>query len=186
MARRRPTEPRVPPVGKVLTAARAASADSPGQPVNIMATMATMRGLSKPMGEFAKALFRDDSPILARQRELAILRMTWNCQAVYTFGQHTMYGLSAGLTNDEVYLATRPISNGRWSQVDGAILQAVDDLHIDDCISDGTWLDLEGHFDHSQIMEICTIALWYRLASALANSCGIQLDDGIPGWPAPR
>jgi alkylhydroperoxidase family enzyme len=112
--------------------------------------------------------------------------MTWNCQAVYTFGQHTMYALAAGLTEDEVFLSTRPISEGDWNHEDAAILQAVDDLHVDDCVTDDAWSDLEQHFDHTQIMELCTIALWYRLASALTNSCGIQLDDGIPGWPVPR
>ena len=25
----------------------------------------------------------------------------------------------------------------------------------------------------------------YRVVSGMLNSCGVQLDDGVPGWPTP-
>jgi hypothetical protein len=27
-------------------------------------------------------------------------------------------------------------------------------------------------------------ALCYRVVSGFLNSCGVELDDGVPGWPA--
>ncbi|MEZ5229575.1 MAG: carboxymuconolactone decarboxylase family protein [Acidimicrobiales bacterium] len=40
--------------------------------------------------------------IPAREREIVILRVGWNAQAVYEFGQHTLIGKQTGLTDDEI------------------------------------------------------------------------------------
>jgi len=119
----------------------------------------------------------------ARQRELAILRMGWNCQAVYEFGHHTLYGRRAGLRDDEIWSLTRPLSEGVWEPADRVVLQLVDDLYADDCISDTTWAEATDHFTHSDIIEFIAVAGFYRMASGLLNSLGIALDDEIPGWP---
>jgi alkylhydroperoxidase family enzyme len=37
-----------------------------------------------------------------REREMVILRAGWRCRSDYEFGQHTVIGLRAGLTDDEV------------------------------------------------------------------------------------
>src|ERR687896_620322 len=122
---RRPTSPRVPPIPAVAAKARERMSDSPANAVNVAATLATNRLVSKGLGRFAQALLFEGS-IEPRLRELVILRMGWNCQAVYEFGQHTLFGRSAGLNEDEIYLVTRPISLGGWSEVDAVALQMVD------------------------------------------------------------
>jgi len=33
------------------------------------------------------------------------------------------------------------------------------------------------------IIELMGAALCYRVVSGLLNSCGVQLDEGVPGWP---
>ena len=80
---------------------------------------------------------------------------------------------------------TRPISSHGWSPVEATLIQMVDDLYSDDCVSDATWAELEGHFDHAAIIEFMAAALTYRVVSGLLNSCGVQLDEGVPGWPTP-
>ncbi len=182
MHQRRPTAPCVPPIEKVAVKAREAMASGPANAINVLATLATNRTMSKAFGEFAQTvLFRGS--VDARLREIVILRMGWNCQAVYEFGQHTLFGRSVGLTDAEIYLITRPISQGTWTDVERALLQMTDDLYADDCVSDATWAELESHFDHSDILEFMFGALCYRLVSGMLNSCGVQLDDGVPGWP---
>ncbi len=181
---RRPTSPRVPPVEKVLERARASMANSPANAVNVVATLATNRSLNKAFGSFAQHLLFSGT-VDARLREIVILRMGWNCQAVYEFGQHTLFGRSVGMTDDEIYRTTRPLRNGGWGEVEAALIQMTDDLYADDCVSDATWAELERHFDHSSIMEFMAAALCYRLVSGMLNSCGVQLDEGVPGWPEP-
>ena len=77
-----------------------------------------------------------------RLREIVILRMGWDCQSIYEFGQHQLFGRSVGLTDGEIYCLTRPISQGAWGPKEAALIQMVDDLHADDCVSNGTWLAL--------------------------------------------
>ena len=181
---RRPAAPRVEPVPEVAEKARARMAESPANAVNVIATMAHNRVFSRAIGRLSMTVLTEGE-VPARQRELVILRMGWNCQAVYEFGQHTLFGRDAGLDDHEIYLSTRPLSQGGWSDADRAVLQLADDLYADDCVSDATWADLARHFPVPQVMELITAAGCYRLVSCFLNSCGVQLDEGVPGWPEP-
>jgi 4-carboxymuconolactone decarboxylase len=184
MHMRRPASPRVEPIPEVAAKAKARMAESPANAINVLATMAHNKVISKALGKFAGAVLTETT-IPARQRELAILRMGWNCQAVYEFGQHTLFGRDAGLTEAEIYLTTRPLSEGAWSASDRAVLQATDDLYTDDCLSDASWRDLSEHFSVPEVMEVIASAACYRVVSGFLNSCGVQLDEGVPGWPSP-
>src|SRR5918995_3009970 len=136
----RPTTPRLEPIEKVAVKAREAMKDQPINAVNVTATMAHNRVMSKAVNTFAQTvLFQGDLP--RRQVELAVLRTGWNCQSVYEFGQHTLFGRAAGLGDDEIYLTTRPLTEGAWSAEDRVILQIADDICADDCISDTTWAE---------------------------------------------
>ena len=164
--------------------AREAMKSSPVNAVNVVATMAHNRMVSKALGGFAQSmLFAGELP--RRQVEIAVLRMGWNCQSIYEFGQHTLFGLDAGLTQGEIYYTTRPISQGGWSAPDAAILQLVDDLYAADCVTDATWAEASKHFSGPDIVHILGAAGCYRVISGFLNSAGVQLDEGVPGWPTP-
>ncbi len=178
----RPASPRLQPIEKVAERAREAMKNSPAQAVNVVATMAHNRTVSKAIGAFAQTmLFESDLP--RRQIEIAVLRMGWNCQAVYEFGQHTLFGRDAGLSDTEIYLTTRPIAQGDWSPTDAVILQLVDDLYGDDCVSDGTWESALEHFEVPEVLHLIATAGCYRVVSGFLNSAGVELDEGVPGWP---
>jgi len=182
----RPTTPRLEPIPAVAAKAREAMKSQPINAVNVTATMAHNRTMSRAIGKFAQTvLFEGDLP--RRQVELAVLRMGWNCQSVYEFGQHTLFGRDAGLTDGEIYFTTRPLSDGGWSPADRAILQVVDDLYTDDCVSDSAWQEATKHFSVPDVIHIIAAAGCYRTVSGFLNSAGVQLDEGVPGWPtAPR
>ena len=182
----RPAAPRLEPIPKVAERAREAMKDQPVNAVNVAATMAHNRVVSKALGRFAQTmLFEGELP--RRQVEIAVLRMGWNCQAVYEFGQHTLFGRDAGLSDAEIYATTRPIAEGGWSAADAAILQLVDDLYADDCVTDATWATASEHFSGPDIIHLLATAGCYRVVSGFLNSAGVQLDEGVPGWPtAPR
>ena len=178
----RPGSPRLEPIPAVVAKAREAMKSSPVNAVNVVATMAHNRTVSKALGKFAQAmLFESDLP--RRQVELAVLRMGWNCQAIYEFGQHTLFGLDAGLSQNEIYFTTRPVMQGGWSEADAVILQLVDDLYSDDCVSDATWAEANRHFSAPEVIHLLGAAGCYRVISGFLNTAGVQLDDGVPGWP---
>jgi 4-carboxymuconolactone decarboxylase len=178
----RPAAPRLEPIAAVAVKAREAMKSQPINAVNVTATMAHNRTMSKAIGTFAQTiLFDGDLP--RRQVELAVLRMGWNCQAVYEFGQHTLFGRHAGLSETEIYFTTRPITQGGWADDDRVILQLVDDMYADDCVSDSTWAAATQQFSNADIVHLIAAAGCYRLVSGFLNSAGVQLDDGVPGWP---
>jgi len=182
----RPTVPRLEPIPAVAAKAREAMKSQPINAVNVTATMAHNRTMSKAIGTFAQTVLFDGE-LPRRQVEIAVLRMGWDCQSVYEFGQHTLFGRHAGLSDDEIYLTTRPITEGSWSEADGVILQLVDDLYSDDCVSDATWTAATRIFTTADIIHLIAAAGCYRTVSGFLNSAGVQLDDGVPGWPtAPR
>lgn len=182
MHQRRPTAPRVPPIEKVAVKAREAMANGPANAINVLATLATNRTMSKAFGEFAQTLLFRGS-VDARLREIVILRMGWNCQAVYEFGQHTLFGRDAGLSEAEIYFVTRPLNQHTWTEEERAVLQVVDDLYADDCVGEATWAEAARFFGPSDMVHLLMAAGCYRVVSGFLNSAGVQLDDGVPGWP---
>lgn len=179
MSLARPTAPRVQPVAEKMPRIRERT-----RAVNVQATMAHHRALSRGFGGLYTAIL-NESETPRRQRELVILRTGWNCQAEYEFGQHTLYGREAGVTDDEIYALTRPIKTYPWSEQDAILIQMADDLFTDFCVSDSTWDQMTKHWTIPEMIEFISAALGYFAVSGLLNSLGVELDEGVPGWPLP-
>ena len=180
----RPAKPRMEPIPELLEKIRDRQKDQPINAANVVATMAHNRTLNKAFGTFAGACLFD--PGLPRRIvEIAVLRMGWNCQSVYEFGQHTLFGREAGLSDEEIYFVTRPISQHPWPADEAVVLQLVDDLYADDCVGDGTWAAAAEHFSEAEMIHVLMAAGCYRVVSGFLNSAGVQRDDGVPGWPEP-
>lgn len=180
----RPAAPRIEPVPKVLERAREAMADQPVKAMNVVATMSHNRTVRNAINNFCQIMLFDGE-LPRRQVEIAVLRIGWNCQSIYEFGQHTLFGRDVGLSDEEIYFTTRPIALGGWSSDDAAILQLVDDLYADDCVSDASWAEASKHFSDHDIIHLIAVAGAYRVVSGFLNSTGVQLDEGVPGWPTP-
>ena len=182
----RPTSPRLEPIPKVAERAREVMENSFANAVNVIATIAHSRSISKAFGEFAQTiLYKGD--LSRRDVEIAVLRMGWNCQSVYEFGQHTLMALAEVMTEEEIYLVTRPIPEGDWTPAEAALLQVVDDLYSDDCVSDATWAEAVSHFSNAEMVHLIAAAGCYRMVSGLLNSTGVERDEDVPSWPtAPR
>lgn len=152
-----------------------------GSPLNIFGVLGRHPKLLKRfnlMGGFIlnKGLLPD------REREIVILRVGWNAQAKYEFGQHTVIGKRVGLTDDEI--AALAGGSADWSADDAALIALADELHADDCVTDATWASLSTRWNDEEMIELLIVAGFYRLVSGFLNSAGVQLDDGVPGFPA--
>jgi alkylhydroperoxidase family enzyme len=154
-----------------------------GRPLNIFGVLAHHPKLLKRfnlMGGFIlnKGLLPE------RERELVILRIGWNAKAVYEFGQHTVIGLRCGLTSDEIAALTQAPDNHDWRADDLALIAMADELAADDCVTDATWAALAVRWNDAELVELLIVAGFYRLVSGFLNSAGVQLDTGVPGFPA--
>jgi alkylhydroperoxidase family enzyme len=162
-------------------------ADSPaptgGRVLNIFRTLAHHPKLLKRWTVFGNhVLFK--STLAPRERELVILRIGWLCRSEYEWGQHVRIGLEAGLSDQEIRrIPLGPDAQG-WSAFDADLLRATDELHHDSRVSDATWNRLAARYDRQQMLDLLFAVGQYTLVSMVLNSCGVQLDPGVEGFPA--
>jgi 4-carboxymuconolactone decarboxylase len=153
-----------------------------GKPLNIFGTLAHHPKLLKRFNVLG-GFFLNSGLLPPRERELVILRVGWNCQSVYEFGQHTIIGIREGLTEEEVSALTLPVGEHTWSQDDANLIAMADDLCTEDCVSESTWARLATRWTEPELLELVMVAGMYRMVSGFLNSLGVELDDGVPGWP---
>jgi 4-carboxymuconolactone decarboxylase len=92
-----------------------------------------------------------------RDRQLAIMRVSWLRQAPYVWGEHVKNSKRAGLTSDELEQVTRGSTAPGWNEHERAILRAVEELHQDAMISDDTWEGLSKLLNDQQLIELLTL-----------------------------
>ncbi len=187
--RLRPPTPRIRPLeepsGEVAELLAKAMLLPSGKPINIFSTLAHHPKLLKRFNVLG-GFFLNSGLLPAREREIVILRVGYNCSAVYEFGQHTVIGKRVGITDDEIAAVCQPVHRHPWSADDQALLALADDLCADDCVTDATWAALQGRWNDAELIELVMVAGMYRMVSGFLNSLGIELDEGIPGWPTPK
>jgi alkylhydroperoxidase family enzyme len=153
-----------------------------GRPLNIFLTLAKNPPLFEAFTRLGShLLFKGQVP--AREREIVILRTGWRCQSEYEFGQHTVIGKQAGLTDDEVPRLAREGVDG-WNDSDAGLVRLADELCADNVVTDDTWKMLSTTWSEAQLLELLMLAGYYRLVSGLLNSAGVALEPTTPGWPA--
>jgi alkylhydroperoxidase family enzyme len=151
-------------------------------PLNIFATLANHPKLLKRWLVFANhVLFKSALP--PRDRELLILRTGWNCCSPYEWGQHVLIALESGITDEEIEEVTVGPDAPGWDPFDAALLRAADELHHDAVVSDATWALLAQRYTAEQLLDtVFTVGQYHTVAFAL-NSCGVELDEGVPFDP---
>ena len=182
----RPASPRIAPLVDLteeLQTIMGGGINSPaGTPLNIFGTIAHHPKLLKRFMNFA-GLFLNKGLLPAREREIVILRVGWNCQSVYEFGQHTVIGQRVGLSLTEIGALTMSSNEFNWSERDIALIAMSDELCADDCVSEATWNLLKTHWKENELIELVMVAGTYRLVSGFLNTMGVELDVDTPGWP---
>jgi 4-carboxymuconolactone decarboxylase len=181
------SSPRIPPVpheertGQIRQlldeAVAGAAADA-----NIFTTFVRAPGLFRRWLPFGGKLLKGKLP--ARDRELLILRTGWNCGAEYEWAQHARLALSCDLSAAEIDLVVRGPDAEGWDDFEASLLRAADELHSDWMISDATWAELAERYDTEQLIEVPMLVGHYHLVAMTLNTLGVQLDEGLAGFPS--
>jgi 4-carboxymuconolactone decarboxylase len=119
-----------------------------------------------------------------RDRELAVLRIGWLARAPYEWGQHVRIGKQVGITPEEIERITIGSKAPGWSEHDGAILQAVEELLADVTICDQTWATLTRYLDEKQLIELPLLVGQYLGVAFLQNALRMRLMPGNLGLTA--
>ena len=184
--------PRIPPVSladadpetRELLDSLSTFRDDDVSVLNVFGTLAQHPKLIKRWLVFANHVLLK-STISGRDRELAILRAGWRCNAPYEWGQHVVIGRREGITDEEIArIGAGPDAPG-WSPHDAAILRAVDELHDTSTISDATWATLTETYDRQQCMDLVFAIGQYHLVSFALNAFGVERDDGLDATNVP-
>jgi alkylhydroperoxidase family enzyme len=102
---------------------------------------------------------------------------------VYEFGQHTVIGRDAGLTDAEIASLATTRATGPWSRDDQALIALADEICADDCVGEATFDALRRRWKDAEIVELVALAGFYRMVSGLLNTLGVEPEPGLPGWP---
>ena len=186
----RPVRPRLPPVepdpstGAELAELLDKTAVGDGDALNIFRTLAHQPKLLKRFNLLGGA-FLAHGVLPAREREIVILRVGWNCRSVYEFGQHTLIGRDAGLTDDEIAALATTRAGGSWNADDEALIALADEICGDDCAGHATFDALRRRWNDAELVELVALVGFYRMVSGFLNTMGVQPEEGLPGWPAP-
>lgn len=153
-----------------------------GRVLNVFSTMARHSKMAEAWLTFASYILRR-STLPVRDREILILRIGFLCRSEYEFGQHSLIGKRAGLSPEEIVRIMEGPEAAGWDPFDAALLRAVDELRADAFITEATWTALAKRYNEKQLMDVVMTVGQYNLVSMLLNTFGVQLDQGIPGFP---
>jgi alkylhydroperoxidase family enzyme len=119
-----------------------------------------------------------------RDRELAVLRIAWLCQAPYEWGEHVLIAKRAGIDSEEIQRITEGSAAPGWSEHDRALMRAVEELYQNAFISDATWATLAARLDERQLIELPIVIGQYQTVAYYQNSLRLRLENGNIGLDA--
>jgi alkylhydroperoxidase family enzyme len=138
-----------------------------------MAVLARQPDLLSPFLGWAAALALN-GVVSKRDHELLALRAAHNCRSEFEWVEHADYARGAGLTDAEIDAVAQPIADHAWTDAERALLQAADELHATQNVSDATWARLAAHYDAPALVELLFVVGQYTLLSMFANAAGIE------------
>jgi len=111
-----------------------------------------------------------------RETELAILRVAHLRSCEYELVQHRRLGRRAGLTDDELRRVEEGSEAAGWSPRERALLAAVDGLHRDQDLDDGTWAEIREHLNDRECIELVMLVGHYEMLATTIAALRIQPD----------
>ena len=147
--------------------------------VNLSRTWMRFPALMAARAALGRHLLGPDASLPRRERELGIMRMGVLRRCDYELVQHRIFNLEDHvLTEDEMQrLVIGPDAAG-WSDLDAALLRAVDEMHQDAFISEATWTALSSAWSSEQLMDFIVLAGQYWTVATMLNCVGVQLEPG--------
>jgi len=143
---------------------------------NLRATLMRHKDLFLRWGLFASQVYVH-SDIPTREKEIIILRAAWLCKSEYEWEHHLIGGKRAGLTDDDINSIKEGSEAEGWEPFDSALIRAVEELYLDNFITDSTWKMIAERFEPNQLIEIIFIVGYYSLLASALNTLGVQLES---------
>ena len=188
-----PQTPRIPPLEPPYsTEIEAALAKwmPPGsaiEPLRIFRTLNVHESLASRMRPLGAGILGGSALVPPLLREILIHRTCALTGAEYEWGVHAVaFGRPLGLSDAQLHSTVHGgHRDGCWDVDQGAAFRLADELHATSRISEELWQELDGHFDHRQILEMIVTCGWYHVIAYVCNGAGVQLEEWAERWPPP-
>ena len=149
----------------------------------MLKTVAHHPELMTPFLEFSSAIAQRGA-LPRRDSELLAMRAAWNCRSDFEWGHHLEYALEAGLSREEIARIPIGAAGGGWSATERALLEAADELHERQNVSDDVWAELAAAYSDTQLVEILFVVGQYTMLSMFVNASGVELEPGYEALPS--
>ena len=174
-------------IGRVRLGAATGEGTAPGgekrkRPPGMLKTVAHHPDLVEPLLDFATVISHHGA-LSRRDSELLALRVAWNCRSEFEWGHHEEYAIDAGLSKEEIAGVPVGPSAGGWSASEQMLLEAADELHAGQNVSDELWAKLAAEFTDTQLVEILFVVGEYTMLSMVVNASGVELEPGYEPLP---
>ncbi|MCB0994492.1 MAG: carboxymuconolactone decarboxylase family protein [Acidimicrobiales bacterium] len=161
-----------------------AGSTSGGQrPVGMLRVLANHSQVMEPF--ITWSTFVAHGALGRREHELAALRAIWLLRSEFEYGHHVAYARGAGLSEEEIEGVRVGPSWPHWNELDRALVSAADELLDTSKISDATWAVFERELTLDQRIEVPITVGQYTMLSFVAESLGVELEDGYERLPTP-
>lgn len=133
----------------------------------------------KAVGSFAN----QGTQLPAKDRELMILRMAWHYNSEFEWGQHYQQAIDAGWTAEDCERLKDRSATG-WDAWATALLATTDGLLDQAMIPTAAWDVLRTRYSEEMMLELVIFFGHYTMVSMFANTFGLGLSPGRPGFDA--
>jgi alkylhydroperoxidase family enzyme len=155
------------------------AAEQASQRNHVLRTFAQHPALTKPFLQFNGYLLSPASTLPVRLRQIAIHRVAWVRGCPYMWSSHLRVSLPLGLARDDFEAIKVGESATHWSELEQAVVGAVDALVDESQVSDETWDALTAHLDHRQMMDLLFTVGCYTMLTMVFNTLRIEREPEL-------
>jgi len=144
---------------------------------NVFRTLVRNKGLFRYFILYGGKLLKGKLP--PRLRELLILRIAHLCESPYEWNQHVKIATSVGLNPAEIEAIRLDTKVWNWSDIELAVLNAVDQLHLTANIQSDVWQVLTQHLDEAQLVELPLLVGHFHGVAYFLNALEIEIENEV-------
>lgn len=111
-----------------------------------------------------------------RETELVIIRVAHLTGCRYELEHHERLARRAGLTDSDIERIKSGTGAPAWTARERAILEVVDQLHLDRDVTDASWAALRSHLDEPASVELVMLVGHYEMLATTIATLRIPLD----------
>jgi alkylhydroperoxidase family enzyme len=131
---------------------------------------------------FGQAFF-DGSPLSAKLREIAILRVGYLSNAAYEVFQHEALARIVGLSDEQIAaIKTGGAAAAVLGEAGAAVLAYADDLVKNVRASDETLAGVRKHLSDTEVVDLTLVTGMYMMVSRFLETTGIEIDGAPIEW----